>query len=167
MRERHPDDYARIGLQIVPLYVMRAEGVPDTWPAPAYHTEGAAGFDLPAWLPGGSVRLAPGRRMMIDTGWHVEVPPGYEAQVRPRSGLATAEGIIVLNSPGTVDSDFRGHMRVCMFNTNPAGCEPYEIKHGARIAQVIISPVVRAAINVTDKLRPTARGEGGWGSTGA
>lgn len=136
-------------------------------PLPAYQTSGAAGADLCANLPP-EVRdvgllLAPMARAVCPTGIRVAVPEGYEMQVRPRSGLASKHGITLPNTPGTIDSDFRGPLGVSLINL---GSEPYTIRHGDRVAQVVVAPVVRAGFAVVEALDDTARGAGGFGSTG-
>jgi dUTP pyrophosphatase len=140
---------------------MRADGEPS--PLPSYQTDGAAGLDLPAALAE-PVTIAPGKRMLIGTGWIVAIPPGCEGQVRPRSGLALRHGITVLNSPGTIDSDYRGEVKVVLINH---GEEPFTVRPGDRIAQLVIAPVVRATLSVETSLPETARGQGGYGSTGS
>ncbi len=127
---------------------------------PAYQTAGAAGMDLCA---AEEVTLPPGGVAAVPTGWAVEIPAGYEMQVRPRSGLALKQGIMVANSPGTVDSDYRGEVCVLLYNTREV---PFEIRRGDRIAQAIVGPVSRIAWRETDDLSDTARGAGGFGSTG-
>ncbi|MCB0219015.1 MAG: dUTP diphosphatase [Chrysiogenetes bacterium] len=129
---------------------------------PEYQTPGAAGADLYACLDN-PLALAPHTRVMVPTGLAIEVPPGYEAQVRPRSGLAAKHGIGVPNSPGTIDSDYRGEVKVILINM---GSEDYEIHHGDRIAQMVIAPVVQGAFKEVENLSDTERGEGGFGSTG-
>jgi dUTP pyrophosphatase len=131
---------------------------------PAYATAGAAGADLRANFPDrGAVTLAPGARALVPTGLCIAVPRGYEVQVRPRSGLALKYGITLPNSPGTIDSDYRGPLGVIVMN---AGDEPFEIEHGARIAQMVVAPVVQARFEAVARLQETARGAGGFGSTG-
>lgn len=131
---------------------------------PAYQTEQAAGLDLAACLPEGeTVQLEPGRIALIPCGFAMSIPDGYEAQVRPRSGLATRHGVTVPNAPGTIDSDYRGEVKVALINL---GQVPYEITHGARIAQLVVAPVSRAQVQVVEELSNTARGAGGFGSTG-
>ncbi|WP_418595103.1 dUTP diphosphatase [Ponticoccus sp. (in: a-proteobacteria)] len=131
---------------------------------PAYATEGAAGADLRANLPDrGTVVLTPGGRALVPTGLRMAIPEGYEVQIRPRSGLALKHGITLPNSPGTIDSDYRGALGVIVMN---AGTEPFTIAHGDRIAQMIVAPVVRATFTQADSLPDTVRGEGGFGSTG-
>ena len=131
---------------------------------PAYATAGAAGADLRAnFRDRGAVTLAPGARVLVPTGLRIAVPEGYEVQLRPRSGLALKHGITLPNSPGTIDSDYRGPLGVIVMN---AGAEPFEILHGARIAQMVVAPVVQAKFEAVDALDDTARGAGGFGSTG-
>lgn len=129
-------------------------------PLPAYATAGAAGMDL---LAAESVTLAPGGRHAVATGLSLAIPEGYEIQVRPRSGLALKHGISVPNTPGTIDSDYRGELKVILINH---GAEPFVIARGDRVAQIVLAPVVRAAWNEVASLDETARGTGGFGSTG-
>jgi len=131
---------------------------------PAYETAGSAGADLRANFPDrGEVTLAPGGRVLVPTGLRLAVPAGYEVQLRPRSGLALRHGITLPNSPATIDSDYRGPLGVIVMN---AGDAPFAIGHGARIAQIVVAPVLRAGFAVVDRLDDTARGAGGFGSTG-
>ncbi|MEM1105573.1 MAG: dUTP diphosphatase [Pseudomonadota bacterium] len=131
---------------------------------PAYETEGAAGLDVRAAVPEGApVTLAPGARAMIETGLSAAVPPGYELQVRPRSGLAAKHGITCLNAPGTIDSDYRGEIKVILVNHGEA---PFQIARGERIGQLLLAPVTRLVWDQVDALPETARGAGGFGSTG-
>lgn len=130
---------------------------------PAYQTEGSAGLDIAACLPGGEVTLQPGDIKVIPTGVAVAIPVGFEGQIRARSGLATRHGICVPNAPGTIDSDYRGELRIGLINL---GREPFAITHGMRICQMVISPVAHAAVVEVDELDPTVRGTGGFGSTG-
>lgn len=133
-------------------------------PLPSYQTPGAAGIDLLAALSHGSkVVLEPGGRDLVPTGIALSVPQGFEAQVRPRSGLARDFGVTVLNSPGTIDSDYRGEIMVLLVNL---GREPFEIMRGARIAQLVVTPVARAELVEKAELSGTARASGGFGSTG-
>lgn len=133
-------------------------------PLPAYETAGAAGADLRADLSGqGPLVLAPLERALVSTGLRIELPEGYEMQIRPRSGLALRHGITLLNTPGTIDSDYRGPLGVIVINL---GQEPHEILHGERIAQAVVAPVVQARFEPVDELGPSARGAGGFGSTG-
>jgi dUTP pyrophosphatase len=129
---------------------------------PAYQTPGAAGADLCACLAA-PVTLLPGAHALVPTGLRFEIPPGYEMQVRPRSGLAAKFGVTVLNSPGTIDSDYRGEVQVILVNH---GASPFVINHGDRIAQAVIAPVIQACFAASDALGGTERGEGGFGSTG-
>ncbi len=129
---------------------------------PRYETPGSAGFDLPAFLDE-PVTLAPGQRMLVPTGIYMELPEGFEAQVRARSGLAVKHGIGLVNGIGTVDSDYRGELRVPLINW---GQEPFTIESGDRIAQVVIARYMRAELEPTDSLSDTQRGEGGFGHTG-
>lgn len=145
----------------VAVPVARLPGAEDI-PLPRYMTDGAAGCDLHAAVEA-PVRLAPGERRAIPTGIAIALPAGYEAQVRPRSGLALRQGLTLLNTPGTVDADYRGEIRVIVVNL---GGEPVEIVRGERIAQMIVAPVVRARFELVDALEGTARGDGGFGSTG-
>ncbi len=138
----------------------QALGLPD------YATQGAAGADLRAnFTPDAraGLTLAPGECRLIPTGLRLAVPDGYEVQLRPRSGLALKHGITLPNSPGTIDSDYRGPLGVIVMN---AGTAPFEITHGMRIAQMVVAPVVQAAFAVVDALEDTRRGTGGFGSTG-
>ena len=130
-------------------------------PLPHYATPGSAGLDLLAAIDG-EIQLAPGARMAVSTGIAIELPLGVEAQVRPRSGLALNHGITCLNSPGTIDSDYRGEVGVILINH---GREPFVIERGARIAQLVVAPVTRIAL-VTGQVDETERGAGGFGSTG-
>jgi len=135
---------------------------------PAYQTPGSAGMDLSSCLPdeGGvepTLVLEPGRIAVIPCGFAVAIPPGFEGQVRPRSGLATRHGVTVPNAPGTIDSDYRGEVKVALINL---GSDPYTITQGQRIAQLVIAPVARAMMVEVEELEGTARGAGGFGSTG-
>lgn len=131
-------------------------------PLPAYETAHAAGMDLRANITE-TVAIAPMQRTLIPTGLFIELPVGYEAQIRPRSGLAFKHGVTVLNSPGTIDADYRGEIKVLLINL---GSEPFEIKHGERIAQMIIAKHETANWQVVEQLSETTRGAGGYGSTG-
>jgi dUTP pyrophosphatase len=143
----------------VPLQVLpHGKGLP----LPAYATAGAAGVDLVAAIET-PLSLAPGERKDVPTGIALALPPGWEGQVRPRSGLALRHGITVLNSPGTIDADYRGEIRIILANL---GSAPVTIARGERIAQLVIAPVSRAEWQVVAELPATARGSGGFGSTG-
>ena len=129
---------------------------------PSYQSEGAAGADLRAHLAEDLV-IAAGARAVVPTGLRLEIPGGFEGQVRPRSGLAVKFGVTVLNAPGTIDSDYRGEVGVILVNL---GAEPFRVRHGDRIAQLVIAPVVRAGFVRAEEVGGTARGSGGFGSTG-
>jgi dUTP pyrophosphatase len=140
--------------------LAHAEGLP----LPAYQTAEAAGLDLMAAVPDAEpMTLVSGQYALVPTGLAIALPPGYEAQVRPRSGLAAKHGVTVLNSPGTIDADYRGEIKVILINHGPA---PFVIKRGERIAQMVIAPVVQAALVPVATLSATDRGAGGFGSTG-
>lgn len=131
---------------------------------PRQQTAGAAGMDLPAALdPGETVEIAPGAVSMIPTGFAIALPEGYEAQIRPRSGLAARHGVTVLNAPGTVDADYRGEVKVMLINH---GTAPFKVRRGDRIAQMVIAPVTAVRFEEKDALDETERGSGGHGSTG-
>ena len=148
------------GVRVRVLRLPHASGLP----LPAYQTDGAAGLDLVAAFDVQSpVTLAAGARALVPTGLILELPHGYEAQVRPRSGLALNHGVTVLNSPGTIDSDYRGEVRVILANLGQA---PFEIRRGERIAQLVVSPVTRATFIEVANVATTVRGAGGFGSTG-
>lgn len=145
----------------VPIRVRRLPHSGDL-PMPAYATSGAAGMDLLAAVQE-PVTLAPGGRTVVPTGLAIALPPGYELQVRPRSGLALRHGITLPNGPGTIDEDYRGELGVIVLN---AGSEPFTIHRGMRIAQAVLAPVLRAHWVEAETLEVTERGEGGFGSTG-
>lgn len=147
---------------MTPVRIRRLPHNPDL-PLPAYATEGAAGMDIRACLPDGPVTLEQGRVVRIPTGFAVELPPGTEMQVRPRSGLSTREGLILPNSPGTIDADYRGEIVVALLRVIPGACT---IAHGDRIAQLVVARVERVALEEAEALGDTARGAGGFGSTG-
>ncbi len=150
-------------MSIVSVPVVRLPHGADL-PLPAYETEAAAGLDLRAAIPADApVLLAPRARVLVPTGLALELPQGFEAQVRPRSGLALKHGVTVLNSPGTIDADYRGEIQVILINL---GDDPFTIARGLRIAQMIIAPISRAALTEAVSLTETARGSGGFGSTG-
>jgi len=136
-------------------------------PLPGYQTAGAAGADICANLPeadrAAGLTLQPMQRAVVATGLRVEIPAGYEAQIRPRSGLATKHGITLPNTPGTIDSDYRGPLGVALINLGP---EAYTIHHGDRIAQMVVAPVLQATFEGVEMLGDTQRGTGGFGSTG-
>jgi dUTP pyrophosphatase len=133
----------------------------DGLPLPTYATEGAAGLDIVA---AEDVTLGPGQRHAVGTGFAIAIPEGYEVQVRPRSGLALRHGITCLNTPGTIDHDYRGEVKVILANL---GSEPFEVRRGERIAQLVPAPVLKAEFREVEALGGTSRGAGGFGSTGA
>lgn len=132
-------------------------------PLPAYQTPGSAGLDLCAALSE-AVQLGPGERRLIPTGLAMAIPQGFEGQVRPRSGLALKHGVSIVNSPGTIDSDFRGELGIGLINH---GAEPFVVEPLSRIAQLVIAPVVQASLELVSSLDETSRGAGGYGSTGS
>jgi dUTP pyrophosphatase len=144
--------------------VVRVQRLPqgEGLPLPTYQTRQSAGMDLLAAVES-QIELLPGEVKLIPTGIRIALPEGYEAQVRPRSGLALRHGITVLNTPGTVDSDYRGPVCVIMHN---AGSKPFVVRRGDRIAQMVVAPVCRAELQVVAELDDTSRGQGGFGSTG-
>ena len=149
---------------MVVIRVIHDEGADRDVPLPSYETAGAAGADLRANLPDrGRLELQPGARTLVPTGLRLEIPLGYEVQIRPRSGLALKHGITLPNSPGTIDSDYRGPLGVIVMN---AGEAPFVINHGDRIAQMVVAPVLQASFDLVEALGETARGDGGFGSTG-
>lgn len=129
---------------------------------PAYATSGAAGLDLSAALEA-PLELAPGGRVAVPTGIAIELPPGHEGQVRPRSGLARRHGVTVVNAPGTIDEDYRGEIEVLLVNL---GAEPVTLRPGDRVAQLVVAPVTRVGVETVHELGETERGAGGFGSTG-
>ncbi len=133
-------------------------------PLPVYASKGAAGMDIAAALDEGETLLIrPGERLLVNTGFTIEIPAGFEAQLRPRSGLALKNGITLLNSPGTIDSDYRGEVKVLLVNL---GTENFVITRGLRIAQMVVAPVTQVRISEVASTGDTARGAGGFGSTG-
>jgi dUTP pyrophosphatase len=147
----------------VTVDILRLEHARDL-PLPAYETAGAAGMDLRAAVADGEpIVLRPGSRALVPTGFCIAVPEGFEAQVRPRSGLAIRAGVTCLNTPGTIDADYRGEVKVILANL---GEEDFVIRRGERIAQLVVCPVARAAWRETSELGQTGRGGGGFGSTG-
>ena len=140
------------------------DGADRTLGLPSYETAGAAGADLRAnFADRQGITLRPGERTLVPTGLRMAIPAGYEVQIRPRSGLALKHGITLPNSPGTIDSDYRGPLGVIVLNAGP---EPFDIQHGMRIAQMIVAPVVQARFVLAGALEETDRGSGGFGSTG-
>jgi len=147
-------------IQVNIRQLPHAEGLP----LPAYQTVHAAGLDLLAAVPESApLTLAPGKHALVPTGLAIALPDGFEAQVRPRSGLAARHGVTVLNSPGTIDADYRGEIQVILINH---GAEPFTVRRGERIAQMVIAAVVQATLVPTASLNETDRGSGGFGSTG-
>jgi dUTP pyrophosphatase len=146
-----------------PTVVICREPEAEGLPLPAYATEGAAGMDLAAAIIE-PVTLLPGARALISTGLRIGLPPGYEGQIRPRSGLAIRHGIGLVNAPGTLDSDYTGVVQVILINW---GAEPYIVQRGDRIAQLVVAPVCRVRLVEATELDRTTRGTGGFGSTGA
>ena len=143
--------------------ILRLEHGQDL-PLPAYESAAAAGLDLIAAVPADApIVVAPGARALVPTGLALEIPHGFEGQVRPRSGLAVKHGIGVLNAPGTVDADYRGEIKVLLVNL---GAEPFAVERGMRIAQLVVAPVMRAELSEAAALSKSARGAGGFGSTG-
>jgi dUTP pyrophosphatase len=137
-----------------------AEGLP----LPEYQTERSAGMDLSAALAEDETIFLPmGERLLVPTGLVLEIPPGFEGQIRPRSGIALTYGVTVLNSPGTIDADYRGEVKVLLANL---GLETFTIERGTRVAQLVIAPVTRATFELVTELEDTSRGGGGFGSTG-
>ncbi len=133
------------------------------WHLPQYESEGAAGMDLRAFVEAGSLTFKPMERMLVPTGLAMEIPQGYEMQIRPRSGLALKQGVTMVNAPGTIDSDYRGEVGVILINL---GKNDFELHHGERIAQMVLAPVTRCAWIEVEELEETRRGAGGFGSTG-
>ena len=154
-RRSHPSS-VEIAVQVLPEAA--------DLPLPAYQTGQSAGMDLRAAIPDAEqLILQPGQRALVSTGLRIALPPGVEAQVRPRSGLAVKHGVTVVNAPGTIDADYRGTVKVGLINL---GEEPFAITHGQRIAQMVIAPIIRGECKVVARLPETARGRGGFGSTG-
>ena len=149
---------------MVAVKLSWVEGADREVALPSYETPGAAGADVRAnFADRGAVVLAPGERALVPTGLRMEIPEGFEVQVRPRSGLALKHGVTLPNSPGTIDSDYRGELGVIVLN---AGQVAFTVQHGERIAQLVVAPVVQAGFTLAEGLSETARGAGGFGSTG-
>ena len=145
------------------IAILRDPGADPDLPLPTYASAGAAGADVRADLGGGTVALAPGKRALIPTGLRLQIPEGWEVQVRPRSGLALNHGITVLNAPGTIDSEYRGPLGVILVNL---GTEDFTVAHGDRIAQLVVAHAPQADFAPVETLEDSARGAGGLGSTG-
>lgn len=151
-------------MSVVEVRVKTLDHYDSSFELPFYATEGAAGADIRASLPEKkSITVGPGERVLVPTGLCMEIPLGFEVQVRPRSGLSLKSPLMVVNSPGTIDCDYRGEVNIIIGNF---GKESYVIEHGLRIAQLVISPVIQARYVTTDSLGETQRGAGGFGSTG-
>ena len=148
--------------------LRRLDGSDPTIAIPKYETSGAAGADVRANLDAGDrirgIEILPGARVLVPTGLAMEIPPGFEVQLRPRSGLALKHGLTLLNTPGTIDSDYRGPVGVILINL---GAQIVHVEHGERIAQMVVAPVVQAIFDPVQDLASTTRGTGGFGSTGA
>ena len=142
---------------------MKVRVANDSIELPAYETNSSAGMDLRAYLPVGSITLQPKQRVLVGTGLYFEIPEGFEVQIRPRSGLALKQGITVLNSPGTIDADYRGEIKVILINH---GDEPFVIEHKMRIAQMVVTKYHRIQFKLVKELASSERGSGGFGSTG-
>ena len=149
-------------METITIRLKRLRSHAEPLPLPAYQTAGAAGMDLLADTTE-PIRLLPGRWALVPTGLAVEIPAGFEAQIRPRSGLALRQGITLLNAPGTIDADYRGEVQVLLVNLGP---DEAVVRRGDRIAQMVVAPVVRAVWAEADELGPSARGPGGFGHTG-
>lgn len=148
----------------VAIQFQWVDGADQSLGLPAYETAGAAGADLRANFPDkAAITLAPGARQLVPTGLRMAIPDGFEAQIRPRSGLALKHGVTLINTPGTIDSDYRGPLGVILVNL---GRDEFEVLHGMRIAQMVVAPVLQAQFDVVTSLDETARGVGGFGSTG-
>ena len=148
----------------VDIRILWEDGADRSLGLPSYESTGAAGADLRANLPDkAEVTLAPGMRKLIPTGLRLAIPEGYEVQIRPRSGLALKHGITLPNTPGTIDSDYRGPLGIILMNL---GDQPFTVSHGDRVAQMLVAPVWQARWELVETLDETARGEGGFGSTG-
>ena len=145
------------------LIEMKVRVAHDSIDLPHYETNSSAGMDLRAYLPDGSISLDPMQRTLIGTGLYFEIPQGFEVQIRPRSGLALKHGVTVLNSPGTIDADYRGEIKVILINH---GEEPFLIEHEMRIAQMVVSKYQQVQFKLVKELTSSERGSGGFGSTG-
>ena len=145
------------------LIEIKVKAAHDSIELPTYETNSSAGMDLRAYLPDGSISLYPKKRALIGTGLYFEIPEGFEVQIRPRSGLALKHGITVLNSPGTIDADYRGEIKVILINH---GEESFIIEHEMRIAQMVVAQYQRVQFKLVKELTSSERGSGGFGSTG-
>ena len=142
---------------------IKVKKIDDSVDLPAYETSSSAGMDIRAFLPNGNIDIAPQQTKLIGTGLIFEIPDGLEVQIRPRSGLALKNSITVLNSPGTIDADYRGEIKVILINLSN---NKFVIEKGLRIAQMVVCPVIKAHLEEVDELNDTFRGDGGFGSTG-
>jgi dUTP pyrophosphatase len=149
-------------MPVVVIAVKRVRAAPDPLPLPAYQTPAAAGMDLLA-DPDEPIPLRPGERAVVPTGLALEIPSGFEGQIRPRSGLALRHGVTILNAPGTIDADYRGEVLVLLANL---GSDTFVIRRGDRIAQLVVAPVSRVSWREVEELSPSRRGGGGFGHTG-
>ena len=145
------------------LIEMKVRVAHDSIELPAYETKASAGMDLRAYLPEGSITLEPKQRVLIGTGLYFEIPEGFEVQIRPRSGLAYKYGVTVLNSPGTIDADYRGEVKILLINQ---GNEVFNVEHQMRIAQMVVAKYERIQFKLVGQLTDSKRGSGGFGSTG-
>ena len=145
------------------ILILKDAGADPALPLPSYETAGAAGADLRADLEGAEITLAPMERRLIPTGLRMQIPPGFEVQVRARSGAALRNGLSLVNGVGTIDADYRGPVGVIVINLSDV---PLVIRHGDRIAQIVVAPVVQAIFTPAQSVNETARGSGGFGSTG-
>ena len=145
------------------ILILKDAGADPALPLPSYETAGAAGADLRADLEGAEITLAPMERRLIPTGLRMQIPPGFEVQVRARSGAALRDGLSLVNGVGTIDADYRGPVGVIVINLSDV---PLVIRHGDRIAQIVVAPVVQAIFTPAQSVNATARGSGGFGSTG-
>ena len=145
------------------ILILKTDDADPALPLPAYETAGAAGADLRADLAGGEITLAPLQRALIPTGLKMQIPPGFEVQIRARSGAALRDGLAMVNGVGTIDSDYRGPVGVIAINLSD---KPLVIRHGDRVAQIVVAPVVQARFTLSVAIDDTARGAGGFGSTG-
>ena len=145
------------------ILILKDAGADPALPLPSYETAGAAGADLRADLEGAEITLAPMERRLIPTGLRMQIPPGFEVQIRARSGAALRDGLAMVNGVGTIDSDYRGPVGVIAINLSD---KPLVIRHGDRVAQIVVAPVVQAIFTPAQSVNETARGSGGFGSTG-
>ena len=150
-------------MESIKIKLARLPEIPPDFPLPAYATAGSSGMDLHAAVVTES-KLKSGERMLVPCGFQMEIPSGFEAQIRPRSGLAIKNGVTVLNTPGTIDSDYRGEVKVILINM---GKDDFLIKRGDRIAQMVIAPVTRVELDQVERVSETVRGAGGFGHTGS